>query len=202
MSNLSTVKHGGPLSHGQPPAILQHEIVEILLDAERIQLNQFLSSTDDADETMPVSACVSVRDLDTPASAQAAVDRARERAVRRRRMGMTALGCGLVLLAAVASFLVGQQVQPAAAASSWRVLQVNPDGVVVKVGSSQVPVIVGGILPDGQRLLSVDAQRQIYSTPLQDVRVRPQVNSDAMAGVPAQATPATAAPATQGGQIE
>jgi len=169
---------GGLLLEKQGPAILQHEIVEILLNSERIQLNHFLASKAEEQESLPLSACIDVADLGVPTIVQAAVDRARSRSDERKRIGRAVFVAVLVCLAMTASFLAGDLVQPTSSpAPDWRVLRVVPSGVIVGVGPLQVPVDVGGILPDGQRLLGVDSVRQIYSTPSQDVRVRPPASA-------------------------
>lgn len=179
----------------QGPAIFQHEIVEILLNSERIQLNHFLASKAEDQDSLPLLACVASADLGGPAIVQAAVARARSRSDERRRIGRAAFVVALVCLAMAASFLMGNLIQSASSpVPDWRVLRVVPSGVLVGVGTLQVPVDVGGVLPDGQRLLGVDSARQIYSTPVQDVRVRHPAPADALSEISAPAQAPALAP--------
>jgi len=172
-TSVATRNGKGLLLEKQGPAILQYEIVEILLNSERIQLNNFFASKAEDQEILPLPASIVVADLGTPAVVQAAVDRARSRSDKRRRIGKAVFVTALICLAMATSFLVGNLIQSTSSpAPDWRVLRVVPSGVLVDVGSLQVSVNVGGLLPDGQRLLGVDPARQIYSTPAQDVRVR------------------------------
>lgn len=172
-----TRNDGQHLQSAHVPPILQHEIVEVLLNAERIQLIRFLPPKEEAEDCLPVSASLHVRDLGETASVRLAMLSARERMDRRKEWRKWLFATLAAMSLACSAYLIGQQTSDRAPTDpAWRVTHVTSSGVTLAMtnpaGDLLTQIPVGGVLPDGQRLMGVDASRQIYSTNLQDVRVR------------------------------
>jgi len=169
------------------PAILQHEIVEILINADRVHLSRFLPPKDEAEDTLPVAAHVHVQDLGEAASVRLAVLAARDGREKRKEWGRWLFALFVALLLACSTYLIGQHsTSVTSPGPSWHVRQVTPTGVTLSLAQSPdgtpMHIPVGGILPDGQRLLGVDAARHTYSTSQQDVRVRQVIDPAAQLG--------------------
>lgn len=130
MKTAAITRNGGQhLQRAHVPAILQHEIVEVLLNTERIHLNRFLPAKEEAEESLPVSAHVHVRDLGETASVQLAVLAARESRDKRKELSKWMFASLGALLLACSAYLVGQQTQPRAPIEPvWRVTNVTRPG--------------------------------------------------------------------------
>lgn len=183
MSTASIAHRAGGVvpTSGAPKAIAQHEIVELLLGATHVRLDNFLPAQDDEPAKLPAGvSAVSIEAGEmTPHQVEQEVAIATMRARRRSRralvLGAGVLGLAVLLMGFFGSRLLGAVLSEPTVAP-WRVVKVLDSSVLVQVGPTaggallQVPA--GSLLPDGSTLVSVDAARQIYSTPDQDVRVR------------------------------
>lgn len=163
-------------------AIEQHEVIEALLRCTHVQLQGFLPSTANEDAQDLPSALARPL-IEHAGQTRADMHRAVCEVTRRRRARAAAMRAlaAIVMVAGVASaaFWAGSLHTAASnegMAAPWRVIRVLDNGVVVQIGtgqaSTQIEVPRGGLLPDGTKLSAVNAEKQIYSTPEQDVRVR------------------------------
>ena len=177
MRHALTQASGSAAIQDRPGCIEQHHLVEILLGSQHFDLKHFFPPGKDACGALETLPMISAEAIASPQQITAQINQ--EKLYRRKKKIFWGAAAGIIIMAMMAAlgFLAGRlsSVQRPATNLSWRVLEVKNDGVIIATaaGSQQKLYIPKGArLPDGQRLLAVNQERQIYSTEQQDVRLR------------------------------
>lgn len=177
MSHALTHASSSAIRSGTSGGIEQYQIVEILLGSQHYDLKGFFPSEKGASGMAEALPGISASAIASPQQVASQINQ--EALIRKKKSifwGALAV-IPAALTVAAASFFAGQMtdLQNPAGHLTWRVVEVKNDGVVVLLGpdhGQRLQIPKGARLPDGQRLLAVNPDRQVYSTEQQDVRVR------------------------------
>lgn len=157
--------------------IEQHQIIEILAGSQHIDLKSFFDGDKGAPGAIEVLPSIPGGSISSPQQMGAQVEQELLLKKKKRIALFVFLMIFLIASFAAISFFLGRYTEASRPASTlWRAIEVKDDAVVIALGRGAderlITIPKGARLPDGQRLLAVNSQRQIYSTEQQDVRVR------------------------------
>jgi len=173
-SNLPALPLDAPDARSADPT----DIVALLTGSSQVVLGGFRDSTAQVGSwAHPAAAFVPAGDFERAELEIAA----RSRFWRRLVLASAVLVIAVAAFAAgivVTTFSVDWGLRASSASLGWSVTAVTPSGVIVNMGGHEMPVAVGGRLPNGELIVAVQPERSAVFLERSTIIVRQALNKE------------------------
>ncbi|MES2977737.1 MAG: hypothetical protein V4731_04880 [Pseudomonadota bacterium] len=170
MSLLFAARSPGTVATQGPeaPIFSPDEVISAVLGQNAIQLAGFT-----AVNSLSLPVRLPMVDIPNDPRARLHVGKARKRLQQRIHLFLGTVAMGLALFSFGLGTLATSTYRSVPVRTpQWHVSGISDHSLIVEIGDSKVKIPLGAPLPNGEEILSVDAERQVYVTAYQTVSLR------------------------------